>query len=165
MRNSGKTHVYVDFAISPDGKTMVATGQMTGKALVFDIQDPANITVTDSIDVKAQPWHPVFSNDGRFVYFGNKQAHAVTAIDMESRKVSAVIEGEGIAEPHGSAMSADGKYLYISNNNREGTYKPDHVSEEDPPGTITVINTETNKIEKIIEVETYPSGIGTRARW
>lgn len=161
----GNTHVFVDFAISPDGSTMVATGQVTGKALVMDLSDPANPKVTDSIDVNAQPWHPEFSPDGRYVYFGNKQAHTVTVLDMQSRSVAAVIKGNGLAEPHGSAMSADGRWLYISNNNRQGTYRAsDYSGEGDPPGTVTVIDTRTNTIEKIIEVEAYTTGIGTNAR-
>lgn len=161
----GETHVFVDFAISPGGNTMVVTGQVTGKLLILDIQDPAAPTITDTIDVNAEPWHPVFSADGRFVYFGNKGAHTVTIVDMETRTVDTVIEGNGLAQPHGSALSADGKYLYISNNNRQGTYEARSSSSTgDPPGTITVINTETNEIEKVIEVDAYPTGIGTNAR-
>jgi YVTN family beta-propeller protein len=162
----GNNHVFVDFAVSPDGNTMVVTGQVSGKLLFFDISDPHSPEVIGSIDVNAQPWHPVFSPDGKNVYFGNKQAHTVTVVDMESRSVAAVIEGKGLAQPHGSALSADGKYLYISNNNRKGTFESEGKSDTgDPNGTITVINTETNEIDKIIEVGAYPSGIGTNARW
>jgi len=162
----GQTHVFVDFAISPDGNTMVVTGQMTGKVLVLDISDPASPTVTDTINVNAQPWHPEYSPDGKYVYFGNKQAHTVTMVNMESRTVEAVIEGEGLAQPHGSAISADGKYLYISNNNRKGTFTANaSAAANEQPGTITVINTQTRSIEKVIPVGRYPSGIGTRSHW
>ncbi len=162
----GQTHVFVDFTMSPDGKTMVVTGQVTGKALVFDLSDPSSPAVTDTIDVNAQPWHPVYSPDGRYVYFGNKEAHTITKLDMKTRTVDAVFEGEGIAQPHGSALSADGKYLYISNNNRKGTYMADQSAPaSEQPGTVTVINTESGVIEKVIEVDSYPSGIGTNARW
>ena len=162
----GKTHVFVDFAISPDGNTMVVTGQVTGKLLVLDISDPSSPEVTDTISVNAQPWHPEFSPNGKYVYFGNKEAHTVTVVNMDTRSVETVIEGQGLAQPHGSAMSADGKYLYISNNNRKGTYEADpSASSSEQPGTITVINTQTSSIEKIIEVGSYPSGIGTRSHW
>ncbi len=162
----GDTHVFVDFAISPDGNTLVVTGQISSKLLFFDISDPATPKLTDSIDVNAQPWHPVFSADGKYVYFGNKEAHTVTVVDMESRSVKKVIEGHGLAQPHGSALSADGKYLYISNNNRQGTYKTEGTSPGgDPNGTVTVIDTETNKIVKVIEVGAYATGIGTNASW
>jgi len=162
----GKTHVFVDFAISPDGNTMVVTGQISSKFLFFDISNSESPKLTGSIDVNAQPWHPVFSSDGKNVYFGNKEAHTITVVDMESRSVDTVVEGNGLAQPHGSAISADGKYLYISNNNRKGTFDSKGTSASgDPNGTITVINTETNEIEKVIEVGAYPSGIGTNARW
>jgi len=161
----GNTHVFVNFAVSPDGNTLVVTGQISGKLLIFDISDPAAPVVTDMIDVNTEPWHPVFSKDGRFVYFGNKGSHTVTVVNIKSRSVEKVIDGNGLAQPHGSALSANGKYLFISNNNRQGTYKTDtSPGGDDPPGTITVINTETYSIEKIIEVDAYPSGIGTRAR-
>lgn len=166
MTFGGDTHVFVDFAISPDGNTLVVTGQISSKLLIMDITDPASPSVTDTVDVNAQPWHPVFSPDGRFVYFGNKEAHTVTVVDMEKGTVDDIIEGEGLAQPHGSALSADGKYLYISNNNRQGTYNARGSSKtNNPPGTVTVINTETREIEKVIEVDAYPSGIGTNARW
>ncbi len=161
----GNTHVFVDFAVSPDGNTMVVTGQISSKLLFFNISNPGSPELTGSIEVNAQPWHPVFSPDGRYVYFGNKEAHTVTKVDMESRSIEAIIKGEGLAQPHGSALSTDGKYLYISNNNRKGTFDSGGNSASgDPNGTITVINTETNEIAKVIEVGAYPSGIGTNAR-
>ncbi|MDR9366899.1 MAG: YncE family protein [Balneolaceae bacterium] len=161
----GDAHVFVDFAISPDNKTMVATGQISGKALFFDLSDPTSPILTDTLDVNAQPWHPVYSHDGENIYFGNKAAHTVTVIDARNQQVEAVIEGDGLAQPHGAVLSSDGKYLYVSNNNRNGTYRVDSSKPvEEQPGTITVINTETQTIEKIINVGAYPSGIGTQAR-
>ena len=158
----GDTHVFVNFAISPDGKTMVGTGQVSGKLLVFDLSNPLTPEVTDTISVKAQPWHPVYSPDGKYVYFGNKGADAVTVVNMETGQVEKVIEGNGLAQPHGAALSADGKYLYITNNNLDGTYKPEGSSaDEDLPGTVVIINTETQTIEKVIETGRYPTGIGT----
>ena len=109
------------------------------------------------------PWHPVYSLDGKYVYFGNKGAHTVTVVDMDTQTVDAVIEGNGLAQPHGAALTADGKYLYVTNNNLDGTYQPEGSETENPVGTVTVINTETRTIEKVIEVGNYPSGIGTNA--
>ena len=164
-RLGGPTQTFVQFAISPDGATMVATGQVSGQVVVFDLSDPAAPTVTDTIAVEAEPWHPVYAEDGNHVYFGNKRAHTVTVLNMETRDVE-VIRGEGLAQPHGTALSSDGTYLYVSNNNRQGTYQPPQAtSNTDPPGTVTVINTKTRTIEKVIPVGQYPTGIGTQASW
>ena len=159
----GNTHVFVNFAVHPDGDVMVATGQVSGQLLVFDISDPMNPEVTDMIEVGAMPWHPVFSPDGNYLYFGNKQDHSVSVVNMKTMEVEATIEGEGLAQPHGAVLSHDGTYLFVTNNNLDGTYQPEGSTGNDLPGTVVVINTETREIEKVIEVGHYPSGIGTNA--
>lgn len=159
----GNTHVFVNFAIHPNGSLMVATGQVSGQLLVFDISDRMNPEVTDMIKVGAMPWHPVFSPDGNYVYFGNKGDHSVSVINMETMEVEATIKGEGLAQPHGAALSHNGRHLFVTNNNLDGTYQPEGSTGDDLPGTVVVINTETREIEKVIEVGNYPSGIGTNA--
>jgi hypothetical protein len=37
---------------------------------------------------------------------------------------------------------------------------PDQENAEPQPGTLVVIDTATNTIEKVIELEFYPSGVG-----
>ena len=53
----------------------------------------------------------------------------------------------------------DGEYLFVSNNNRKGTYTPE--GDNPDAGTIAVISTATNEIVDVIEVGTYPTGVGT----
>jgi YVTN family beta-propeller protein len=162
----GPTHTFVQFAISPDGATLVATTQLTAKVMVFDISEPPTMTLTDVIDVNAAPWHPAYSLDGRFVYVPNKDANTVTVVDMEARAVAAVIEGDGLAQPHGAAVSPDGRYLFVSNNNLKEEYTPRrNLGDNALTGTVAVINTETHEIEKVIEVGRYAAGVGAATRW
>lgn len=160
----GDTHTFVNFAVHPDGEIMVATGQVSGQLLILNISDPMNPEVIKSIDVGAMPWHPVFSPDGTYVYFGNKQDHSVSVVNMETRTLEDTFTGEGLAQPHGAVLSRDGKHLFITNNNLDGTYQPEGESSDNPPGTVVVINTDTRSIEKVIPAGHYPSGIGTNAR-
>ena len=160
----GMNHMLVNFAISPDKKTMVGTGQMTGKLLMFDVTEPAAPMLESVIDVNGVPWHPVFSPDGQFVYFANKGTNTVTVIDMKKRTVDAVIKGNGLSQPHGAALSVDGKFLYISNNNRNGGYLPEGVTAEDAPGTVVVIDTGSKEIIKVLEVGKNATGIGTNVQ-
>ena len=158
-RLGGDTQTLVQFAMTPDGNTLIGGGQKTGQLLVFDASQAPALTVEDTIQVGKQPWHPVISGDGSTAYVPNKASNTVSVVDLESRTVTATIEGNGLAQPHGAVLSADGRHLFVSNNNRKGAYTP--TGDNPDAGTITVIDTRTNEITKVIEVGTYPSGIGT----
>ncbi len=180
----GQNNVFVNFAISPDGNTMVGTGQISGKLLVFDISDPDTPELTNSISVEAMPWHPVYSPDGKYVYFANKGANAVTIVNMQTEKVENVIKGKGLAQPHGAVLSLDGKFLYVSNNNmimkgmgmdmnmdKEETMDHGNMNlgnmehhSQTKNGSVVIIDTEKREIVKVIEVGMNATGIGTNAR-
>ena len=158
-RLGGDTQTLVQFAATPDGNTLIAGGQKTGQLLILDASQAPSLTVEDTVQVGKQPWHPVISGDGTTAYVPNKASNTVSVVDLESRTVTATIEGDGLAQPHGAVLSPDGRHLFVSNNNRNGTYTP--TDDNPDAGTITVIDTETNEITKVIEVGTYPTGIGT----
>jgi len=155
----GDPNVFVQFAVSPDGHTLIATGQLTGTLLVFDLADPDHPHLTHTVSVNAAPWHPAFSPDGRFVYFGNQGANTVTVVETAHWSVTRVISGPGLAEPHGIAVSPDGHHVYVSNRNLKGEYHPDGGPPDARPGTVVVINTDTFEIEKVIEVGHYAAGM------
>jgi len=169
-----RPHTFIGLAVSPDGRWMVGTTELTSKVFVFDLSRLPDLTPVDTIDVNPAPWHPVFTPDGRWVYVGNNWGNSVTVIDMHARTVAAVIEGRGIAQPHGSAVSPDGRYVYISSRNLdmpEGHSKAAHryaprydLGDNQTAGTVVVIDTETQKIVHVIELPDYGAGLGTAAR-
>ena len=157
----GETHTLVQFAVSPDGHTMVVGGQLTGEFFFFDTSDPSTPTLEGSIKVGMAPWHPVFSPDGNFVWFGNKMGNRATVVDVAERTVAATIEG--LSEPHGAAISPDGRNVYISNNNLNGAYPGRYIWRDGHlPGVIAVIDSESREITKMLEVGPNPTGLGTR---
>lgn len=158
-RLGGTTQTLVQFAVSPDGSTLMGGGQKTGQVLLFDASRAPALSVTDTLEVGKQPWHPVVDRHSGLAYLPNKMSHSISVIDLDNASVTATIRGDGIAQPHGAALSSDGQYLFVSNNNREGTYEP--TGDNPDAGTVTVIDTDTHEIVKIIEVGTYPTGIGT----
>ena len=159
----GDLHTLVQFAISPDGNTLVAGGEMSGEILVFDLADPMAPVQTQSIGVGGAPWHPVYSPDGAFVHFPMRLADSVVVIDTSTWEVAGRIAGSGLSEPHGSAISADGSTLWVSGRNTNGGYAPRELAEgEQPPGTVVAIDTATRSIVAVIEVPPYAAGIATR---
>ena len=153
----GPPHTLVQFAMSPDGARFVATAQLTGKLLVFDAERAAMVA---ELDVGTQPWHPVFSPDGGRVYLGAKEDDAVVVVNARTWEVEKRITAPGIAEPHGSAVTADGRYLFVSNRNLKGTYRPRRpVDRNSDVGTLVKIDTRALEVVQTIEVGAYPAGI------
>lgn len=168
----GPVHALVQFAVAPDGTTLVATSELTGRLLVFDLGDPARPALTASIEVGQRPWHPVFDSDGRYVYFGNKGSNTISVVDVEKGQVVRTIEGDGLDQPHGSALSPDGRYLLVSNNGPGGMGMDmggDHAAhhpEGGAPGggyntgTVVVVDTASGEIVRVIPVGRNATGIG-----
>jgi DNA-binding beta-propeller fold protein YncE len=158
----GMNHMLVQFAISPDGRRMVAGGQMTGDLLVFDLSgdEPA---VIESVEVGGQPWHPAFTADGAEVWIPNQAANSVTVVDTGTWTVAGVIRHPAIVEPHGSAVSPDGSTVYISNRNLSGAYRPADGS-DGRPGTVVAIDRVTREVVEVIEVGRYAAGMAAPAR-
>ncbi len=155
----GPPHTFVQFALSPDRSRLVATAQLTGKLLVFDAASPG-LDLVAEVDVGAQPWHPVYAPDGSRVYFGVKDDDAIVEVETEGWTVARRVAGPGIVEPHGSALTADGRYLFVSNRNEKGAYAPSREVENNAEvGTVVKIDTRTFEVVQVIEVDAYPAGI------
>lgn len=154
----GSRQRYVQLAISADGNTAYVTGQVAGQVQVLDLQNPERPALVDSVDVGAEPWHPQLSDDGSTLYFGSKATNTVYAMNTETYETTTV-RGDGIAQPHGSALSPERRLLYISNNNLNGKYNP---TSGEGIGTVVAIDTETNEIATVIDVGKKPTGINTR---
>lgn len=164
----GPHHSLMEVAVSPDGGTLVATAEMSHQLLVFDLSDPMRPRLRKRIPVNPAPWHPAFTPDGREVWFGNRNANTVTVVETEGWTVVAVIEGEGLAQPHGLVISPDGGRVFVSNENLDGSYIPPGAAppadgqEGTLPGTVVVIDRASREIVEVLQVGRYPSGMSTR---
>ena len=118
--------------------------------------------LTSTLDVNAQPWHPIYSNDGKFVYFGNKEANTISAINMETQTIQSIITDQKLAQPHGTVLSSNGKYLFVTNSNMKMMDMHADHAHMMKTGTVAVIDTEPFEIVKMIDVGKNPTGIGAR---
>ena len=172
----GPQHALMQFALSPDGRTLAASAELSARVLFFDLSDPMKPTQTASVPVGAQPFDPVYTPDGRWVYLGNKAANTITIIDAATKQVAKTLSGEGIAQPHGAVVSPDGRFVYISNNNLSDAGHAMHGAAPAPAaaqpapakpagtGTVVVIDTGTQEIVSVIPVGHNASGMGAASR-
>lgn len=160
----GPTHTYVQFALSPDRSRMVVTGQTSGRVLLFDVSEAGPPRLLRALEVGGEPWHPSYGAGGRFAYVPRKAADAVDVVDVEAWEAVATVRGEGLSQPHGSALSPDGRHLFVTSNNLDGAWTPPGwgEAEGDPPGALVVIDTGSREIVDVLAMGQNPTGLGTR---
>ena len=160
---AGALNAFVQHALTPDGGLLFSSGQLTDRVLAFDTSDLSALQLVQEIDVGSAPWHPVISRAGDVLYVGNRDDNNVSVISVEGLQVVDAITGRGLAEPHGSAVSADDRWVYISNRNTKGAYTPRYdLGDNERAGTVVVIDRMTDEIVKVIEVGTLAAGLGIR---
>jgi YVTN family beta-propeller protein len=158
----GPSRAFVQFAVRPGTDEMWATGQLSDQVTVYDISNPLAVVQRQSVNVAADPWHLTFTPDGARAYVANQGADRVTVFRANTATILAEVEGHGLAQPHGVAVSRDGRHVFVSNRNGEGTYVSRHsVGQQHEPGTVVVIDTATNTIVKVLEVGRTPAGLGS----
>ena len=165
----GPPHAFVQFAVSPDRKTLVASTEVSGQLMVFDLSVPSRPALKAEIPLGKMVFDPVFTPDGRSVWVPVKMDNDIAVIDTATWKVSARIKDAAFKQPHQVVFSMDGRTAFVTNNN-----KMDHMA--DPahaghtmPGTdaaapLVVIDVASQKVTKSLPLGKNLTGMNTRAR-
>ena len=171
---AGPPHALMQFAVSPDGSALAVSAELTGRLFIFDITDRTKPKVAAELQVGQQPFDPMYSPDGKYIVLGLKAANSIAVVDARARKVAKIIQGKGIAQPHGVVISPDSRYAYVTNNNLKGTGEhAAHMmvggSQGAPatpagPGTVVVVDLQTLEIAQVIQVGHNASGIAILSR-
>lgn len=160
---AGAPKAFVHYAVAPDGSVAALTSQLSQEVFLLDISDPENLEVLGVANVGEQPWHPTYSPDGDRLYVPNRLSHTVSVVDARDPAnpvVEATIQSEAFAMPHGSGITADGRYLLVSSRNLEGRYTPRYpFGDNANVGNVAVIDTESLEVIKVLEVEEFASGL------
>jgi YVTN family beta-propeller protein len=120
----GATHAFVQFDVSPDGRTLVGSTEVSGQLLVFDLATPARPALKASIPLGKMAFDPIFTPDGREVWVPVKMDNEIAVIDTATWKVTRRITNPDFKQPHQVVFSSDGKTAFVSNNN-----KMDHMAD------------------------------------
>lgn len=158
----GPVQGFVQHALSPDGTRMATAGQLSGQLLLFDTTDPQVPHLLRTVEVGRSPWHPHFTPNGQHVYVSNLGSNSVSFLDAATWTLVQNIVHPGLAEPHDTMISPDGRYVFVSNRNSTRAYIPRHNfgPGRADRGTLAVIDTQTNEVVKVLELGRYVTGIG-----
>jgi DNA-binding beta-propeller fold protein YncE len=167
----GALHAFVTFALSRDGQRLAASTQLTHQLLEFDVSSglPRQIGAADVLPFGYQiAWSP----DGKSVWLGNQRSGAVTEVNSSTWTVASVMRDSSFAEPHGVAVSADSRTVYVSSHGiQAGPSTPTaadtmhhgmHAGEGAPrgTGTLAVIDARQHTILRVIPVGKFATAIG-----
>jgi len=158
------SQVMVQLAVSPDGRTLVATSQLTGKLLVFDLADVSKPKLVQRVSTGDWPWLVTFTPDGAEVWVPNQRSNDVTVVDARRWSVITTVKGD-FAQPDGIAISGDGKLVFVANHNTDNVMNMGGISMAMPmagmtaaPGRLIVIDAKRRAV--VGRVDTAPDGAG-----
>lgn len=178
---------FVGLAVSPDGSRLAATTQVNDRMLAFDASGSDGLEPRASIPVEAGPYDMTFSPDGRFVWFPNQQANAVTRVEATNWTVDRVLHHPAFVEPHGVIFTPDGGTVYVTSHGESVAGPEDGAESEggaaDPAGevdesgdeghvsmrargngTVVTIDAFTTDVRSVTEVGPYAAAPGIAAR-
>jgi DNA-binding beta-propeller fold protein YncE len=163
------TRSMVQFTESPDGSRMIVGGELSNSVLVFDLLKNPPLVPMAEFPLRGKPWDPVFSPDGKLAYFSLFADSAVAEVELAT---GAVVRrfSDGMAQPYDMIMRADGRYLFVVNQN-VGAPRAGQTGHENMPGMagmpagagngfLQVINVATGKVEKTLPLGAGPTGMG-----
>lgn len=128
---------------NPDGSEVWVTSEENGTVTVINT---ATNKAVATIKVAKRPRSVVFTLDGRKAYVPAELDSAVMVVDAKAHKVLKKIQIPGNGpKPMGSAISPDGKFVYVTNGRGK---------------TVSVIDTGADSLVATFEVGERPWGIG-----
>ncbi len=167
----GPTHGFVQFAVSPDRRTLVASTEVSGRLLVFDLAAPARPRLKASVDIGKMAFDPVFSADGRFVWVPAKMAGEIAVVETASWTVAARIAHDAFKQPHQVVFSTDGRTAFVTTNNTmDHMADPAHAGHAMPGAaeagvaSLVVVDVTSRTVTKSLPLGKNLTGMGLRAR-
>ncbi len=162
---TGPPHSFVQFAVSPDTRTLVAATEVSGQLLVFDLAVPARPVLKASIALGKMVFDPVFTPDGKFVWVPVKMANEIAIIDTATWSVVARVTDPSFVQPHQVVFSPDGRTAFVTNNNKmDHMADPAHAGHEMPGmdgvASLSVVDGATRKVTKALPLGKNLTGMG-----
>jgi YVTN family beta-propeller protein len=156
----GPAHGFVQTAVSPDGRWLAVTAELTDELMIFDLTSPREPKLTRTIAMPDGPFEPLFTGDGRWVYVTCLGANRVAVVDTRSWEATDVVTHEAFAQPHGVALAPDGQHVYVGSRHQSGGTHDHSGGKPTGAGTVVSICAATGAPEQAIGVGNYAAGMG-----
>jgi len=157
----GSARGFVQTAISPDGRWLAVTAELTDELMIFDLVNPREPRLARTVPMPDGPFEPLFTGDGRWIYVTCLGANRVSVVDTRSWDVTEVLEHEAFAQPHGVAISPDGQRVFIGNRHQLGGTHDHHGGKSTGAGAVVAICAATHTPQAAVTVGNYAAGMGT----
>ncbi len=149
------------YVLSNADEVLFVTCRKTNELRIYN-RTGTGFILMDSIAVGKTPIQCDITPDGNKVFVVNSADSSISVIKRNSSgkyalETTIVAQTRGneihrLSQPNGIVVSADGKYVYVTNRNKNGAVIPHHGG-SGGPGLLTIINALTNEIVKTIELE------------
>ncbi len=146
-------------SISPDGEYLYISARGSSKLLIIETNGN---TIISEVILRSMPMHIAVSSNGNKIYVGSMGDNVVQVIDKNGTNWAKTkeISHPGFSMLHGADLTADNKYLFVSSRNVSGNFATHFtVAGEGPAGTIGIIDTQTEELVKLIEIEEHGAGL------
>jgi YVTN family beta-propeller protein len=157
----GSAHGFVQVAVSPDGKWLALTAELTDALMVFDLSDIRKPRLSKTITLPDGPFEPLFTGGGRWIFVTCLGANRVAVVDAVRWKVASVVEHGAFAQPHGIAITPDGQYVFVGNRHQLGGAHQHQGGKPTGKGTVVALCAATRSAEATFTVGNYAAGMGT----
>ncbi|MCF6270300.1 MAG: YncE family protein [Melioribacteraceae bacterium] len=159
-RFSLTTNYYPVFIeVSQDGNYLYASAKNTNELLVLNAGSQALVS---RISLLLNPMGISISKNGDKIYVASNGSNSIDVITKSGNFWSKTntISHPTMSMPFAIDITNDDSYLYVTNQNLSGAFVPTYkVIGEENISTISIINTATESVEKVIEVEEEAYGI------
>jgi DNA-binding beta-propeller fold protein YncE len=156
----GMAHGFVQAAVSPDGRLLAVTAELTDSLLLFDLADPSAPKLARGLPMPDGPFEPAFTPDGRWIFVTALNANRVAVVDTRAWSVSVLPEHPGFGQPHGIALSPDGSRVFVGNRRQLGGVHDHAGGRPSGTGTVVAICVGSRAIDTVLSVGHYAAGLG-----
>ncbi len=157
---AGSAHGFVQAAVSPDGKLLAVTAELTDSLLIFDLSDRLRPVLQRGVAMPDGPFEATFTRDGRWIFVTALNANRVAVVSTEDWSAMVLPDHAGYGQPHGIALSPDGSRVFVGNRHQAGGVHDHAGGKPTGAGTVVAICIASREVDTVLTVGHYAAGLG-----